>query len=157
MATFKDANNEEWTVFIDIPTVKRLREHDRDVLGLFDDGFKGFEKLVGDPVRLVDTISLICQEQIQDRKMDDVAFAKALYGDALARAVDALVEGVSDFFHDPKRRETIKAVFRKAKEVESAMYEQAAMEVESVSVPDIMKMLEQESTESSTKSPASLA
>ncbi len=152
MATFKDAQDRDWKLFIDIPTVKRLREHDLDVLGLFDDGFTEFEKLVGAPVRLVDTISLICQDEINDRDMDETGFAKALYGDALGRAVDALVEGISDFFHDPKRRETIRAVFRKAKEVEAAMIEHAAMEVEAINVQEVAKLLETESTAPSGRS-----
>lgn len=151
MAKFTDANDQEWSVFIDIPTVKFLRQHELDVLGLFDDGFAGFEKLVADPVKLVDTISLVCQKQIQERDMDEDAFAGALYGDALGRAVDALVEGVTDFFHDPKRRETIQMAFRKAKEVESVMLDYAAEEIESMDVAEKAKLLQTEFSEPSTK------
>lgn len=146
MATFTDAKENEWTVFIDVPTVKRLREQKLDLLGLFDDGFKAFESLVADPVKLVDTISMVCQEQIIERGMDETAFAKCLYGDALARAVDALVEGISDFFHDPKRRQAVKSVFRKAKEIEAAMLDQAALEIEAVDVAEAVKMLQTEFT-----------
>ena len=78
MAKFTDAKNQEWSVFIDIPTVKFLRQHELDVLGLFDDGFAGFEKLVADPVKLVDTISLVCQKQIKEREMGEDDFAGAL-------------------------------------------------------------------------------
>ncbi len=152
MAKFTDAENREWTIRIDIPTIKLLREHDLDVLGLFDEGFQGLEKLVSDPVRLVDTISLVCQDQIKELDMDADSFARALYGDALARAVDALVEGITDFFHDPKRRETIKTVFRKAKEIEKAMFDQAALEVEAVNVQDMAKQLATEFGELSSKS-----
>jgi len=152
MAKFTDAENREWTIRIDIPTIKLLREHDLDVLGLFDEGFQGLEKLVSDPVRLVDTISLVCQDQIKELDMDADSFARALYGDALARAVDALVEGITDFFHDPKRRETIKTVFRKAKEIEKAMFDQAALEVEAVNVQDMAKQLASEFGALSSKS-----
>lgn len=156
MAKFIDAQDKEWRVQIDVPTIKLLREHDLDVLGLFDDGFKGLEQLLADPVRLVDTLSLVCQDQIRETGLDEVGFAKALYGDALARAVDALVEGVSDFFHDPKRRETIKTVFRKAKAVEQAMYDQAAREVGAVDVGEAAKQLASELGELSTNSQDSL-
>jgi hypothetical protein len=152
MAKFTDANNQDWTVFIDIPTVKFLRQHELDVLGLFDDGFAGFEQLVADPVKLVDTISLVCQKQINERDMDADAFAGALYGDALGRAVDALVEGITDFFHDPKRRETIQAAFRKAREVESVMLDYAAEEIASMDVLEKAKLLQTEFSEPSTKS-----
>lgn len=157
MAKFTDAEGREWTVFIDIPTVKRLRQHDLDVLGLFDEGFSGFEKLLADPVRLVDTISLICQEQIKERDMDENGFARALYGDALSRAVDALVEGITSFFHDPKRRESLRTVFRKAKEVESMMYDQAAKEVDAINVQDAARALGTALSEQSMKSEDSSA
>lgn len=152
MAKFTDAKDQEWIIFIDIPTIKLLQKHDLDVLGLFDDGFKGLEKLVADPVRLVDTISLVCQEQIKEREMDEDGFAKALYGDALGRAVDALVEGITDFFHDPKRRATIKSVFRKAKEVEAAMFDQAELEIASLDVNETAKALQSEWAAPSTNS-----
>lgn len=155
MAKFTDANDLEWMVFIDIPTVKLLRQHDLDVLGLFDEGFTGLEKLLGDPVRLVDTISLICQDQIKEREMDEVKFAKSLWGDALQRAVDALIEGITDFFHDPKRRESIKAVFRKSRQLESMMYDQAAAQIEAMDLNEAMKALQTELSEQHTKSGAS--
>ena len=60
MANFTDAQDRKWDVFIDIPTVKKLKEHDLDVLNFFSNNFEIFEEIVGDPVRRVDTLWLVC-------------------------------------------------------------------------------------------------
>ena len=157
MAKFKDSDDREWTLFIDIPAVKELRKHDLDVLGMFDGGFEVFEKLVGDPVRLVDTLWVLCTEQVSNRGMDETAFAKALYGDALLRATNALIEAVCDFFPDPKRRATIMMVFRKIQEAEGILLDNAQTQVEGLNVSEIAKEMEKEYTEKSGDSEGSSA
>lgn len=155
MADFTDAQDRKWSVSIDVPTIKKLKQYDLDVLGMFDEGFKGFEQLVGDPVRLVDTLWVVCEDEASGRGIDEVAFAKAMVGDAISRAVNALVEGVCDFFPDPKRRATIREVFRKATEVEATLLEGAHAQIEALSVTELAEAMLTEFTEKSGDSPGS--
>lgn len=149
MAEFTDANDRKWEVFIDIPTVKKLREHDLDVLNFFSGNMEVFEEVVGDPMKLVDTLWVVCRKQIGERGMDEEDFARGLYGDVLMSAAEALVEGICDFFPDPKRRASLKAVFRKTKEAESVMMDNAMARVEEMSVEDLVKAMETEFTKTS--------
>lgn len=153
MANFTDAQNREWKVFIDIPTVKKLKERDLDILKMFDGGMEVFEKIVGDPIRLVDTLWLVCEEQIKERGLDEVGFAKSLYGDTLMGASEALVEGVCDFFPDPKRRAGIRLMLRKSKEAGEIMLDQALAEVEGLDVSKIAEAVASESTAKSGEQP----
>ena len=149
MANFTDAQDRTWKVFIDIPIVKKLKEHDLDILNFFANNFEVFEAIVGDPVRLVDTLWLVCEDQVKERGMDEVGFAKALYGDALMSAAEALVEGVCDFFPDPKRRASLRAVFRKSKEAEEILLDNAIAQIEALDVSEMAKAMETESIENS--------
>ena len=153
MANFTDAQDREWKIFIDILTVKKLKQHDLDILNMFEGGMEVFESIIGDPIRLVDTLWLICEDQVQERGMDETGFAKALYGDALLSAAEALVEGVCDFFPDPKRRATLKAVLRKSREASEILLDRAMAQVEGIDIEDMVKALESEYTEKSGEQP----
>lgn len=134
MASFTDANGNEWTVQIDIPTVKELKKQDLDVLAMFEGEMQVFEKVIGDPITLVDTLWIVCKEQTDQ---GETAFAKALVGDALMRAAHALVEAVIDFFPDPKRRQALKEMFRKIKETEAILLDNVEREMAALG-PDEM-------------------
>lgn len=129
MATFKDENGREWMVRVDVPAVKRLREHGLDILGIFDDGFKPIAELADDPCRLVDSLWIVCQEQAEKDGIGEEAFARRLFGDAIGDALNALVEAVADFFPNPKRRDALKAALRKIREAEATMIEMGAAQV----------------------------
>jgi len=149
MANFTDAQDRTWSVFIDIPTVKKLKGHDLDILKMFDGEMEVFEKIVGDPVELVDTLWLVCEDQIKERGLDEIGFAKALHGDALMGAAEALVEGVCDFFPDPKRRAGIRQMLRKSKEAGEIMMDQALAQVEEMDPNQIAEAVLKDSTEKS--------
>lgn len=149
MAKFTDANGKTWDVFIDIPIIKKLRENQLDVLNMFSGKMEVFEQIIGDPVKLVDTMWLVCERQIAERGMDEDGFARSLFGDALLSAADALVEGVCDFFPDPKRRATLRAVLRKSREAEGMMMDRAMAQVEAMDVSEMAKVLEIEFTKTS--------
>lgn len=155
MAKFTDAQDREWSVFIDIPTVKKLRSHDLDVLNFFSGEMEVFQSVVGDPVRLVDTLWLICESQIEDRGMDEEDFARSLHGDSLMHAAEALVEGICDFFPDPKRRASIRMMFRKTKEAEDILMDGAMLQLETMDAKELAKRLETEYTEKFGESQAS--
>lgn len=152
MAKFTDANGKTWDVFIDIPTIKKLRENQLDVLNMFSGKMEVFEQIIGDPVKLVDTMWLVCERQIAERGMDEDSFARSLFGDALLSAADALVEGVCDFFPDPKRRATLRAVLRKSREAEGMMMDRAMAQIEAMDVSEMAKVLEIEFTKTSGES-----
>lgn len=102
MATFKDNAGREWEVALDAPTIRKIREaHDGlDLAGV--DG-AAYEKLADDPILLVDVLWTICRKQAQQAEVDDEAFGRALVGDAIDGAVQALLRAISDFFPHAKR------------------------------------------------------
>jgi len=151
MASFTDAQSREWQIFIDVPTVKKLKQHKLDILAIFTGKMEVFEQVIGDPIQLVDTLWIVCEDQIRERGIDEVGFAKALYGDALMNAAEALVEGVCTFFPNPKQRAALRALLRKSKEVGDLMIDQAMKQIEGMNLDDLAKALETEYTEKSSE------
>lgn len=153
MRSFKDEMDRTWGVPVDVPTVKRLREQGLDILNIFDDGFKPMAELVRDPVLLVDTLWVICSDQAEKDGVDEESFAKGLLGDAIGRAVDALVESVADFFPNPKRREALRAALRKIRDAEEVMIGLGASQIETLNAEEVAKSVATELTGPSGKPP----
>jgi hypothetical protein len=99
MPSFKDTNGKEWTVRIDAPKIREVRSICS--LDLAANDGSAFQKLADDVVLLVDTLWVLCREQANG--VTDVQFGQALVGDPLEAATKALIDGLLDFFPQPKR------------------------------------------------------
>ncbi len=76
MASFKDRKGNEWIVQLDAPTVEEIRtEHAVNLVGLDHDPLG---PLRNDPMKLVTVISVLCRDQIAERALTPVQFAKSL-------------------------------------------------------------------------------
>jgi hypothetical protein len=62
------------------------------------------EQLSSDPILLADCLYAVCQPQAVREGVSDEAFGQALAGDVIDRATTALLEGLIEFFPEPKRR-----------------------------------------------------
>ncbi len=62
------------------------------------------EQLSSDPILLADCLYAVCQLQAVREGVSDEAFGQALAGDVIDRATTALLEGLIEFFPEPKRR-----------------------------------------------------
>jgi hypothetical protein len=102
MKTFKDSAGTEWTVNVTVATVKRVK--DLCGVNLMDVvGGELLKELASDPVKLVDTLYVICKPQATERSVTDEQFAERLSGDSLADATEAFLQGLADFFPQPQR------------------------------------------------------
>jgi hypothetical protein len=126
MHTFTDNAGRVWTIAISVAAIKRVRGLlNVDLYKLVDDGFKSLGELLGDPVRLVDVLYVLCQDEANARNVSDEDFGRALGGDALHQAMDAFVEELIDFFPDPKVRQSLRTIIAEATKVRKRMLDRA--------------------------------
>lgn len=110
MKTFKDNEGREWSVSINVGTIKRVRGMlNVDLLTVVDGKSDLMSQLMTDPILLVDVIYVLCKPQADDRNISDEKFGEAMAGDAIEAATDALIGELIDFFPEAKR-----AVFQMA-------------------------------------------
>lgn len=140
MSKFVDNCNREWLVSINVAAVRRLRDRiDVDLYRLADDGLKSLSDLLNDPCKLVDVIYVLCEAQAKERGITDEQFGEGLGGDSLNHASDAFVEGLVNFFPDPKARAALRKAVAKAKDLSEVLIREAEAEIEGVSVPELVQ------------------
>ncbi len=157
MKTFKDNAGRDWTVAVNVATVKRLRDLlDVDLMKVVEGDL--IERLYSDPVLLVDVLYVLCKPQADAAGIASEQFGEAMGGDAIELATAALIDGIIDFFPNRRDRER----FGKVMEKFGAMLEKVhdALDVR-VEGPALDRQLEQivgsvgEPSGSSPESPAS--
>jgi hypothetical protein len=133
MATFKDKNGKEWSIAIDAPTIRTIRQEMSIDLG--DPQGKAYDRMVADPVLLVDVLWLLCKEQAHRDGVTDVQFGRALVGDAIEHATDAMLGVIADFF-PPQSRALLHAMTAKAAKVRSMGMEKAMAKINDPSLEE---------------------
>jgi hypothetical protein len=107
MHAFRDAEGREWSVSVNVLTVKKLRVIGCDIMA--EDG-GGINVLASDPVALVESLWMICQEQAMKRGVTESMFFESLGGDALEQATEAMIGAIVDFFPSARKRLLQKAM-----------------------------------------------
>jgi len=111
MKVFKDTAGREWQVAINVAAVKRVRSLiDVDLMGILDGTL--LEKLISDPVLLCDVVYCLVKPEADAKSVSDEDFGKAMGGDALEHATQALLEELADFFPQQKRALLHKALVK---------------------------------------------
>jgi len=114
MHTFRDADEREWIVSVDVASVKRCRDLlDVDLL----DAQTTLQRLMVDPITLVDCLYITCKPQADERGISDEQFAAAMRGRVIAKAKDALIQEVVDFFPEEADRENLSIAIGKFNEM----------------------------------------
>jgi hypothetical protein len=151
MKTFCDNAGRNWTVQINVDTIKRVRDLAKVNLLEVVEG-KLLERLVSDPVLLCDLIYCVCQPEADAKNVSDEDFGRAMAGDAIDGATTALLEELVDFFPQGKRRVLGKAL-AKLRSLESAALTAVEARLES---PELEKRMAAElaALESPPLSPA---
>lgn len=103
MRNFIDSSGRVWVVDINVATVKRVKTLAQVNLLEVVQG-ELIERLSTDPVLLADVLYAVCQPQALREQVSDEAFGQALAGDVIDRATTALLEGLIEFFPEPRRR-----------------------------------------------------
>lgn len=103
MRNFIDSSGRVWVVDINVATVKRVKAlAEINLLEVVQGDL--IERLSTDPVLLADVLYAVCQPQALREQISDEAFGQALAGDVIDRATTALLEGLIEFFPEPRRR-----------------------------------------------------
>lgn len=128
MPTFKDSNNREWLLAVNVSTVRRVHTATKvmltDVLGTDLLG-----KFLGqDPLLTVDVLWAILEPSAGDIKRDQ--FEGALCGDSLLAAGTALVEAIADFFPYPAQREAARAAIKLVRDEVDKLMEVATSQLQ---------------------------
>jgi len=120
MASFTDNSKRTWLVHLDGPTIEEVRAKftiprqtknkegsivaTADVpLDLAADDSEAYAALAADPCKLVNVLAFLCREQFSQHQCDAISFGRALVGDAIDAATQALRQAMLDFFPQRKR------------------------------------------------------
>lgn len=159
MKTFTDNAGRHWNLALDIYTVKKVRDVLHvDLLDLGADRDKPGEgvlnRLIVDPVLLVDVVFVVCQDQAEKLDVTDEQFGRAMAGDAIDAATKALLEEIADFIPSPRdrarARKVIAAIWKMIDRAQDLLDAKAEKDLPAAAAA-LLKTL----GESSTSSPAS--
>ena len=140
MAKFIDAEGTDWTIEISVAEIKQLRTQlGIDLLALMDNNGGLLKRLAGDPIVLVDVISLLCSQQITERGLDEYGFARRLVGSGLSNAMDGLIEAIANFT-PPQRGAVIRQAWARSQEMEQQVMARISSQLAS---PDLDLRLEE--------------
>ena len=103
MAKFKDDSGREWTIRIDVQTIKQVKEACDINLGSLQAAPECLRQLADDPILLCNVLFVLCEEQATKASITDSDFGRLLAGDVIDRATMALQEAITDFFPQRKR------------------------------------------------------
>ena len=124
MQKFTDVNDREWTIELNISSVRSLRKRTQGV-----EGFEDFDLLdypsvlsrVHDPIFAADLLYLVCRDQLDAAGIDSEAFGRSLKGAVLFNAVAAFLAEYVDFFPEPTIAEKIAIVVQKTREAQATL------------------------------------
>lgn len=157
MKTFKTTDGTEWKVTVNVGTIKRVQ----DDTGLrLTDLFATSEKIgefFSDDVRFCEVLFSVVKPQADalGKTLDD--FLSAIDGTVIEGAVQALLEEVADFFHEP-RKGLIKKTLAKYREAHDHLMTEGVLAAEQkINQTDFETLLRQTLTSSPSSSPGSAA
>jgi len=122
MKTFQDNQGRTWDTTINCDVIKRIRNQGGvDLLSVVDQNSDLIAKFYSDPILLVDTIYMIVKPQADQAGVTDEEFGRAMAGDAIADATQAVLRSIADFFSSGRERAMIhKALDASEKAIEKA-------------------------------------
>jgi hypothetical protein len=113
MRTFKDNAGRQWSVEINVASLKRVRGlTGTDLMQVIEGTL--IEKLIRDPVLLCDVVYAICKPEADTRTppVSDEEFGKAMAGDAIEAATTAVLEELVGFCPSPRDRANLGRVLQ---------------------------------------------
>jgi hypothetical protein len=118
MARFKDSQGREWDVAIDVNQLRVVRERCQFKLGdILANEMAGLKELASDPELLVRVLYTLCEEQTTKNGIEPEVFGRAIVGDVIQDAFDALMGAYADFCPSRQSR-PLRALLAKNRELE---------------------------------------
>jgi hypothetical protein len=107
MQTFRDNAGRTWAVSVDVAAIKRVRAlAGFDLLSVMDG--KAVDRLIADPVLLCDVLCAVCRPDAERLGVTDEDFGRAMAGDAIEHATQALLEELISFCPNPRDRKRLR-------------------------------------------------
>ena len=107
MQTYRDNAGRTWTVAIDVAAIKRVRALiGYDLLSMLNGN--GSQRLITDPVLLVDVLYALCRPEADRLSVTDEEFGRSMAGDAIEHATQALLEELVSFCPNPRDRKNLR-------------------------------------------------
>lgn len=143
MASFKDGNNNEWIIALNIGSIKRVKTN-IDIDLLYTDDAQETPLLLSlqdDPCELADILYHLIKPQADKKDVSYEAFLDAVDGDTIAGGYNALTDELVNFFQkkgDIAKAKSLKKVQFMVKTTLIALDK----EVEKISDEDVAKQVE---------------
>lgn len=142
MKAFKDQSGKVWTLQINVSSVKRCRAHaEVDLPGLFDDECKGLQALTSDPIKFIELIYVLIQEEAKERNISQDDFESSMSGDAIECCMDAFLAELIEFFPEPRKRDALKKILKASRDLQDKIMDQAENRINSINIEEIAKNL----------------
>ena len=146
MTVFQLADGTKLVCAINVNVIKSVRDKLGIDLGAIFES-EVLQKLYSDPVLLVDTIYLCCEQACEKAGLTDVEFGEALGdGETIAIATAALLEAIVNFT-PPGRRPPLIAAINKLKVIEDKQTSLAMERINSPVIDQIMTNIHREAME----------
>jgi hypothetical protein len=125
VASFKDNAGREWIVEFNVTTLKRVRTRlGVNLANLIGDNFAEFTRVVSDPMLLCDVLFVLCEDQ--HAGVSDLDFGRAMAGDVITAAANAMYAAMVDF-SPSQLRETLTQLAKKGTAVQSLAKQEAGV------------------------------
>lgn len=126
MRTFKDAQDREWTIDLNIASVRSLRQRAARVdslknVDLLD--YAGVLLSVSDPFFAADLLFETVRDQAEKRGVSAEDFGASLRGKILFDAISEWSAEYLDFFPEPTAKEKAQALVEKSAKAREALFE----------------------------------
>ncbi|MCG3127387.1 MAG: hypothetical protein CHACPFDD_02247 [Phycisphaerae bacterium] len=157
MKTFNDNAGRTWTLAVNVDAIKRVEGliEGVNLANLTHGDPPLLTRLETDIVLLCDVIFALVKPQADQLGVSDEEFGKAMGGDAIIAAHDALWEELNGFFRQLRRTDTARAIEKQATLVKATV---AAIEqqVETLDVDEVIAKALGSFVGNSRESPASI-
>lgn len=166
MKVFTDNKNRKWDCSFNSGTNRRvLAGLSVNLVHMFQDHPKHYAALIADDVKFTDVLYWVLKPQVERIGLSEDEFHEGFDEGIIMDAAASLYEGVVDFFKDPKKRELLRALWKKAEDVASlvqaGVLPKALQEVEAMSpekaAAEILEQMEKRSQELKSKNLSSNA
>lgn len=132
MHTFQDLTKREWRIIITVGAIRRVQQLTGvDLLEAITTDLP--QRLVHNPVLLVDILYALCKPQAEKDGITDEQFGEAMGGDSIESATTAFLEELVDFFPQ-RRRELLQKAVAKHQELEMAVLAEADKRLDGIDV-----------------------
>lgn len=116
MQQFHDTTTQMWKISITVATVKRVRDLiGVDLLEIVDGSL--LERLMRDPVLLVDVVYAVIKPQADELDITDEEFGERMFGDPIEFATKALLDELVAFCPSPRDRKNLGRVLEATNQV----------------------------------------